>query len=141
MRYMFLYRVSQERQEVGEIFLRKSRSDCPPTTRMTPTQRSLKKLRSEGWFVALTEHWNPFAKVKQDLFGFIDILAIRGDETLAVQTTSGDHVSHRLEKINACQAASFWRESPTRKIVIHGWRKVGSRGKRKTWKCREVPVP
>jgi hypothetical protein len=106
----------------------------------SPTQRSLAKLRAEGWLVAITEHWNQYARVRQDLFGFIDLLAVRGNETLAVQTTSGSNVSARLEKIRATQAASLWLESPTRKIVIHGWRKVGERGKRKLWECREVEV-
>lgn len=107
---------------------------------MSPTQRSLAKLRKEGWFVAITERWNPWSKTRQDLFGFIDLLAIRGDETLAVQTTSGTNVSARLEKIRGIQAASLWLESPSRKIVVHGWRKVGERGKRKLWDCREVTV-
>lgn len=107
---------------------------------MSPTQRSLKKLRAEGWLVAITERWNPWSKTRQDLFGFVDLLAVRGDETLAVQTTSGSNVSARLEKIHSTQAASLWLESPSRKIVIHGWRKIGSRGKRKMWDCREVTV-
>jgi hypothetical protein len=104
---------------------------------MTPTQRSLAKLRREGWFVAITERWNPFSKTRQDLFGFIDLLAIRGDEALAVQTTSGSNVAARISKILALQAFALWA-SPTRKTVIHGWRKVGPRGKRKVWECREV---
>lgn len=109
----------------------------------SPTKRSLAKLRAEGWLVAVVERWNPYAKVRQDLFGFIDLLAIRGDETLAVQTTSGAHVAERFEKIrntDAGHAARLWLASPNRKIVIHGWRKVGPRGKRKTWECRELPV-
>jgi len=28
---------------------------------MTPTQRSLAKLRAEGWLVAVVERWNPYA--------------------------------------------------------------------------------
>ncbi len=104
---------------------------------MTPTQRSLQKLRGEGWYVAVVEHWNQFAKVRKDLFGFIDLLAIRGQQTLAVQTTTGSNVAERVAKIKATQAFSFW-DSPTRQTVVHGWRKVGPRGKRKTWECREV---
>lgn len=107
---------------------------------MSPTQRSLKKLRGEGWLVHITERWNPFAKIRQDMFGFIDLLAIRGDVTLAVQTTSGSNVAARVEKIRSLQSHAVWLESPNRKIVVHGWRKVGPRGKRKTWECREVCV-
>jgi hypothetical protein len=105
---------------------------------MTPTQRSLKKLRDEGWTVAVVERWNPHARIRQDLYGFIDVLAIRGGDTLAVQVTSGDHVADRVKKIRSVPTAPIWLESPTRKIVVHGWRKAGARGKRKTWQCREV---
>ena len=107
---------------------------------MSPTQRSLARLRKENWLCAVTEHWNPWTKRRADLFGFIDIVCLRGDETLAVQTTSGSNVAARLGKIKATQAASVWLESPNRKITIHGWDKKGPRGKRKTWECREVFV-
>lgn len=111
------------------------------TAVMSPCQRSLKKLRSDGWTCAITEHWNPYSKTRSDLFGFCDILCFKDEVTLAVQTTSGDNVSHRLEKIMGIPAAKAWATgSIFRQITIHGWRKVGPRGKRKVWECREVPV-
>jgi hypothetical protein len=106
----------------------------------SPTQRSLKHLRDAGYLVAITERWNPFAKIRQDLFGFVDLIAIRGNETLAVQTTSGSNVAARVEKINSTQSAKLWLESPTRKIVVHGWAKQGAVGKRKLWTLREVEI-
>lgn len=107
---------------------------------MSPCARSLEKLRGEGWTCGITEHFNKFAKVRQDLYGFIDILAFQGAVTMAVQTTSGDNVSHRLEKILSNPIAKLWCEGGFRILVIHGWRKVGARGKRKLWECREVNV-
>lgn len=104
---------------------------------MTPTQRSLAKLRADGYLVAVVERWNSFARIRQDLFGFADLLAIKGNETLAVQTTSGSNISARITKILACQAAALWLESPNRSIVVHGWAKRGPRGKRKLWECDE----
>lgn len=110
-----------------------------PKSAITPTQRSLKLLRSQGWTVAIVERWNSYARIRQDLFGFIDLLAVGPDGTMAVQTTSGDHVAERVEKIlaepraRACAAAGW-------QIVVHGWRKVGDRGKRKLWDVRVVPV-
>jgi len=106
----------------------------------SPTQRSLKKLRSEGWFVAIVEHWNSFTHRRVDLFNFGDLLAIRENETLLIQTTSGGNVAHRLEKIRQIPAAKLWLQSPNRKIQIHGWAKRGPRGKRKLWTCRELEV-
>lgn len=106
----------------------------------TPTQRSLKRLREAGWTVAITEHWNPFARRRVDLYGFIDLLCFRGNEMLAVQTTSGSNVSARLAKMAALPAAHGWVASGTRRLVIHGWAKRGPRGKAKKWDCREVEV-
>ena len=65
----------------------------------SPTQLSLKKLRDEGYLVAITERWNAFAKIRQDMFGFIDLLAIKDGEILAVQTTSASNMSARANKI------------------------------------------
>jgi hypothetical protein len=88
---------------------------------MTPTQRSLAYLRDEGYLVAIVEHWNPFARIRQDLFGFIDLLAIRRDETLAVQVTASG-VSSRVKKIEASPHLGRVREAGW-KIFVHGWRK------------------
>lgn len=107
---------------------------------MSPLQRSLKKLRADGWFCAITEHWNPWSKIRQDLFSFVDILAIRHNATLAVQTTTAGNMNKRVAKIRACQAASVWLESPDRLIEVHGWSKKGPRGKRKTWQCRTLEI-
>ena len=62
----------------------------------SPTQLSLKKLKDEGYLVAITEHWNPFARIRQDMFGFCDIMAIRDKEILFVQTTSATNVNARI---------------------------------------------
>jgi hypothetical protein len=88
----------------------------------SPTQRSLEFLREQGYFAAVVERWNPHARIRQDLFGFIDILAVREGETLAVQATSGDNVSKRVTKISehenvAAVRAAGWR------IHVHGWSK------------------
>lgn len=104
---------------------------------MTPTQRSLKKLRDDGWTVAITERWNPFAHIRQDLFGFIDLLALSpGRGILAVQTTSGANVAARIDKIKAEPKAAIFKACGG-SVVVHGWRKVGPRGKVKHWECRE----
>lgn len=106
----------------------------------SPTQRSLKLLREFGYLVAITERWNPFAKIRQDLFGFVDLLCVKGDEVLAVQTTSGSNAAKRLDKIRGIPAAKTWLSSPNRKLYIHAWAKRGDRGKRKTWTCRVMPL-
>lgn len=105
----------------------------------SPTSRSLDKLRAEGWLVAVAEKWNPFANVRQDLFGFVDLLAIRDGETLAVQVTTAENVSARLAKLRSLPAVQRWIACPTRKVVVHGWALQGTeKSNRKTWQCREV---
>ena len=106
----------------------------------SPTQRSKALLLKRGYLVAITERWNPFAHIRQDMYGFIDLLAISGNETLAIQTTSIGNISARIKKIRETQAAALWLESPTRKIIVHGWGKRGPRGKRKLWECKETEI-
>lgn len=103
----------------------------------SPTQRSLEKLRSEGYTVAVVERYNSFTKRRHDLFGFIDVLAIRGGETLAVQTTSASNMSARAAKIAEADTTSAVRAAGWR-IVVHGWIKRNPKSKRSYWECKEV---
>lgn len=113
---------------------------APTMSKTSPTQRSLKLLRQHGYFVAVTERWNPFSKTRNDLYGFVDLLAIQANDTLAVQTTSGPNLNARLDKLLTIPAVKLWLESPTRRIELHGWRKIGQRGKRKTWEVRKIDL-
>ena len=79
---------------------------------LTPTQRTLAYLREQGYLCAIVEKWNPHVKIRQDLFGFIDILAIKKDETLAVQCTSTG-VAARVKKIQESEYLSRVREAGT----------------------------
>ncbi|HOY70209.1 MAG TPA: hypothetical protein PL131_11315 [Methylotenera sp.] len=101
----------------------------------SPAQRSLKHLRDLGYTVAVTEKWNPHARVRQDLFGFIDLLAIKDGETLAIQTTSSSSFSERKKKIEGhvnlpLVLAAGWQ------VSVHGWRK-NAKGK---WVLRESEI-
>lgn len=101
---------------------------------VSPTQRSLKYLRDNGYTVAIVEHWNPHARIRQDLFGFVDILALKGDETLAVQATA-QAVSTRAKKIAESECVNAVREAGWT-IHVHGWRK-NSKGE---WILRQVDL-
>jgi hypothetical protein len=88
----------------------------------SPTQRSLKYLREQGYTVAVTEKWNPHARIRLDLFGFVDLLAIKEGQTLAIQTTSASNFADRRAKIlehdNLSKVLSAgWS------VHVHGWRK------------------
>lgn len=99
----------------------------------SPTQRSLKYLRGEGYLADVVEKWIPGANIRRDLFGFIDILAIREAEIVGVQATSGGNVSARVSKIAEHDNVGAVRKAGIR-IVVHGWRKNSS-GR---WVLREV---
>ena len=92
---------------------------------MTPTQKTLKWMRSQGYHCEVVEHWVPFPKPghRKDLLGFIDVLCIRGDDLVAVQTTAASGVSSRLKKIKAEPRAGLWLAGIRRHIQIHGWKK------------------
>lgn len=107
----------------------------------SPTQRSLQKLRNEGYEPAIVEHWNPFAKIRQDLWNCLDLIAVNGSGILGVQTTSGAHVAHRVAKLRANPLVPVIMASGIR-IEIHGWRKLRSRGKKpkERWECRVVAL-
>ena len=111
---------------------------------VSPTARSLAYLRKSGALAGVVGKWNPHAKRRLDLFGYIDIVAIWGGHpgwTLGVQTTTAENISHRLTKLREeCEPSiRRWMEAGNR-LVIHGWGKRGPRGKRKTWTLTEREI-
>ncbi len=100
---------------------------------MSPTQRTLKYLREAGWKAEITERWNSFAGIRQDLFGIIDVIALKPGITLGVQCTSASNVSARIAKIAEHESTPFLREAGWR-IEVHGWTK-GKRGPPRVVDC------
>lgn len=111
----------------------------------SPTQRTLKWLKDRGFRAAITERWNAYARVRVDLFGFIDLVALHENTTgvLAIQTTSGSNVAARITKIRGIPESELWLETGNAIWVI-GWRKLvayndkGLKLKRKQWVPRIV---
>jgi hypothetical protein len=101
----------------------------------SPTQRTLVRLRAAGYLAAVVEKWNVHARIRQDLFGFIDILAVREGEVLGVQACSGSSVSARVHKIICHPNVAAVRKAGIR-IHVHGWRKAAN-GR---WTLREVDL-
>jgi len=99
----------------------------------SPTKRSLKLMRDQGYLCEVTERWNPFAKIRQDLFNFVDILCIKDGKTVAVQTTSYSNMSARIKKIKELDTYPIVRSAGW-EIVVHGWKK----DKAGKWMVREV---
>lgn len=91
----------------------------------SPTQRSLKYLRDQGYTVAIVEWFNHWTKRRHDLFQFADLMAIRENEVLLVQVTSGTNVSARVKKIAENEHIGAVRKAGIR-VEVHGWRKLVS---------------
>lgn len=100
----------------------------------SPTTRSKKLLESEGWRVAIVEKWNHHCKIRQDLWGFADLIAMNPTEgrTCLIQTTSASNFSARKKKVLANPDAHLWITTGN-EIFIHGWKK----NKSNRWECRE----
>ena len=90
---------------------------------MSCNQLSLDHLAKEGYLAGVVEKRLPRCMITKDLFGFIDIIAVKRDEVLAVQATSAAHVADRIRKIAQHENVGAVRESGMR-IVVHGWRKT-----------------
>jgi hypothetical protein len=64
----------------------------------SPTQLTLKWLRDEGYLAEVVEKWLPGINVRKDLWGWCDIVALKDEETVAVQCTSWDNISSQVQK-------------------------------------------
>ena len=103
----------------------------------SPTTRTLKRLRDEGFTACVVEKFNSFTKRRIDAFGFGDILACHPSfGVVLVQATSGDNHAARRTKIDAdpkvAPLALAWLRSGGL-IYVESWRKGGAAGKRKSW--------
>ena len=106
-----------------------------------PTQRTLKKLRAEGYLCAIVEHWNQFAHVRQDLFGIIDIIAVHPikKKVLGIQacTDTGGQASKHKQKCEENKNLKTWLQSGC-KFEIWAWAKKGKAKQRKLWTLRII---
>ena len=88
----------------------------------SPTSRSLEYCRKLGLLAGVVEKWNPHAKIRQDLFGFIDLIVLDNDGVTGIQATSGSNASARVKKILAEPRAKQWLEAGCR-IEVWAWKK------------------
>lgn len=66
-----------------------------------PAERTMELLRNQGYLVGKTEFFNTFTRTRVDLFGFIDLIAIRGDErgAIAIQACQAYDINKHIEKL------------------------------------------
>ncbi len=98
-------------------------------SKKTPTQAVKKFLIEQGYEVGIVEHWNAFAKIRQDLFHFVDLIAVHpiSGKILYAQVTSAANMAARVKKIQAIttgvpQVLANFNGELTRLLVM-GYRK------------------
>lgn len=106
----------------------------------SPTQRALKELRKLGYVAQVVERWNPYARVRIDLFGGIDVIGVKpGCQILGVQATSGTNHAARVSKLRGEPQLAAWVQSGGQ-LEVWSFAKKGPRGKRKTWELRRERI-
>lgn len=97
-------------------------------SRYSPTQLSLKLLRNLGYSALRVEVDMRIPQegeeedlvFKRDLFGILDIIALKDGVTLGVQPTSLPNVSARVRKIQG-SAWFEWLKRAGWRLEVHGW--------------------
>jgi hypothetical protein len=102
----------------------------------SPTARTLNLLRKSGFQCAVIEKWNAYAGIRQDVWGFADVIAshpIR-QEIFLIQVTTASNLASRLAKAKGRPELAGWLRSGGR-VQFHGWAKRGAK-----WQVRIVEL-
>lgn len=86
---------------------------------LTTSGRSIKLLREMGYTAESVERF--FGGFRHDLFNGIDIIAIKGDETLGVQTTTVNCGPAHLEKLKELSEMKLWLLGRNRSLQLWTW--------------------
>jgi hypothetical protein len=104
----------------------------------SPTKRTLELLRKEGFTAAVVERWNGHARIRQDLFGCIDVVAVHPARpgVLGIQCTTTANQAARLTKALAVPELQVWLAAGNA-FEIWGWKKSRRTGR---WEVSRTPV-
>lgn len=104
----------------------------------SPTARTLEFLRKEGYLAQVVERYNSFSMKRVDLYGVIDICAVRADKlgVWGIQATSTSNLPSRIKKSLDSKEILVWLQAGNR-FSCFGWAKRGKRNERKTWTMKE----
>jgi hypothetical protein len=90
--------------------------------------------------VGVVEKWNPHVKIRQDLWGMIDIVEVgEGGRFIGHQPTSNDNVSKHIDKLRRAKHYVKVLQDGGR-LFVWGWAKKGGRGERKLWTSRTIEM-
>jgi hypothetical protein len=104
----------------------------------SPTARTLELMRRCGYLAAVVERWIPVPgkNIRRDLFGAFDVLAVHPvrREVVLIQTTTADHLTHRLAKVKAIPELPGLLAAGC-KVQVHGWKQRGPH-----WRIKVIDV-
>jgi len=125
----------------------------PVKKTLSSVQRTLRSLRNQGTITDVCERFNPYGGpinpmtgkrvgIRQDLFNFIDLIALKPEGIIAVQGCGSGFSDHQ-KKIIENEYAPEWLQSgrcsncghQVGRIELWGWRKLlkNRGGKQKVW--------
>lgn len=92
----------------------------------SPSALSRQYLEDEGYVVDVVERFIPGACIRKDLFGFGDLLALRGTNLcpIIIQTTSFSNSRARVKKILASPHIGLVLKFFD--VFVHGWSPDGT---------------
>ena len=116
---------------------------------LSPTQRTLRELRGQGRIVGTVERWNPYVGshgIRQDLFGFIDLIALDRDRGIVgIQSCGQSYAAHERKILDSecTENVVEWLRCGG-KLELWGWRKLlvkrGGKAMRWTPRVREFTL-
>ena len=102
---------------------------------MTPTQRALAWLRSHGYTCGTVERYVPATRRRHDLYGGIDLIAIRpGSPPLGVQVCGSTGVSDHRAKLAAEPRMHLWLRTGAGLVIAAPY--PYTVGRRRRWRIR-----
>ena len=112
---------------------------------LSPTQRTLRELRSQGRLADVCERWivnpgHPGGGFRKDLFGFVDIIVLDPEQGFVAIQSCGQSFKAHIDKILNSEATEYvieWLKCGGR-VECWGWRKVKVKrgGKAERWSPR-----
>ena len=106
----------------------------------SPTQRTLALCKKQGRTSGIVEKFNSFIKIRQDLFGFIDIICIDPKQGIvAVQSCGQSHSDHIIKlTVEREEIVKEWLKHAPLELI--SWRKLKVKrgGKAMKWVPRIV---
>lgn len=101
----------------------------------TPTARTLNALRKRGFIADVVERWLPVVRIRKDLFGILDVVAVGHGMSVGIQLTTAANTPSRVRKLQESPALyDLLRAGWT--IQVWGWRKPGKLNQK--WSYRVV---